>query len=50
MAYRRSSSEVSQLVALTAGVVVIATLYFARVVLVPFALAMLFSFLLSPLV
>lgn len=29
---------------------VIATLYFARVVLVPFALAMLFSFLLSPLV
>jgi len=31
-------------------VVVIATLYFARVVLVPFALAMLFSFLLSPLV
>jgi predicted PurR-regulated permease PerM len=50
MAYRRSSSEVSQLVALTAGVVVIATLYFARVVLVPFALAILFSFLLSPLV
>ena len=29
---------------------VIATLYFARVVLVPFALAILFSFLLSPLV
>ena len=50
LAYRRSSSEVSQLVALTAGVVVIATLYFARVVLVPFALAILFSFLLSPLV
>ena len=50
MAYRRSSSEISQLVALTAGVVVIATLYFARVVLVPFALAILFSFLLSPLV
>ena len=50
MAYRRSSSEVSQLVALTAGVVVIATLYFARVVLVPFALSILFSFLLSPLV
>ena len=50
MAYRRSASEISQLVALTAGVVVIATLYFARVVLVPFALAVLFSFLLSPLV
>jgi predicted PurR-regulated permease PerM len=50
MAYRRASSEVSQLVALTAGVAVIATLYFARVVLVPFALAILFSFLLSPLV
>jgi predicted PurR-regulated permease PerM/methylmalonyl-CoA mutase cobalamin-binding subunit len=50
LAYRRRSSEISQLFALTAGVVVIATLYFARVVLVPFALAMLFSFLLSPLV
>ena len=50
MAYRRSRSEISQLVALAAGVVIIATLYFARVVLVPFALAMLFSFLLSPLV
>jgi predicted PurR-regulated permease PerM len=50
MAYRRSASQISQLVALTAGVVVIAALYFARVVLVPFALAMLFSFLLSPLV
>jgi predicted PurR-regulated permease PerM len=50
LAYRRSNSEITQLVALTAGVVVIATLYFARVVLVPFALAILFSFLLSPLV
>jgi predicted PurR-regulated permease PerM len=50
MAHRRSASEISQLVALTAGVVAIATLYFARVVLVPFALAVLFSFLLSPLV
>jgi predicted PurR-regulated permease PerM len=50
LAYRRPASEISQLFALTAGVAVIATLYFARVVLVPFALAMLFSFLLSPLV
>lgn len=50
MAYRRPASEISQLFALTAGVVAIATLYFARVVLIPFALAMLFSFLLSPLV
>jgi len=33
-----------------AGVVAVGTLYFARAVLVPFALAMLFSFLLTPLV
>jgi predicted PurR-regulated permease PerM len=50
LARPRHSSEISQLLALTAGVVAIATLYFARVVLIPFALAMLFSFLLSPLV
>ena len=50
MAYRRRASKISQLFALAAGVVVIATLYFARIVLVPFVLAMLFSFLLTPLV
>jgi predicted PurR-regulated permease PerM len=47
---RQSSSDISRLLALIAGVVVVATLYFARAVLVPFALAMLFSFLLTPLV
>jgi predicted PurR-regulated permease PerM len=38
------------LLAVAVAVVVIATLYLARVVLVPFALAMLFSFLLTPAV
>src|SRR5271165_50780 len=47
---RRSSSDMSKLFALVAGVVAVAGLYFARAVLVPFALAMLFSFLLTPLV
>ncbi len=47
---RQSNSDISRLLALVAGVVVVATLYFARAVLVPFALAMLFSFLLTPIV
>lgn len=42
--------DVSYLLAVAVTVVVIATLYLARVVLVPFALAMLFSFLLTPAV
>jgi predicted PurR-regulated permease PerM len=42
--------EVSYLLAVAVAVVVIATLYLAKVVLVPFALAMLFSFLLTPAV
>jgi predicted PurR-regulated permease PerM len=42
--------DVSYLLAVAVAVVVIATLYLARVVLVPFALAMLFSFLLTPAV
>jgi len=46
----RSKSDISKLFALVAGVVAIATLYLARVVLIPFALAMLFSFALAPLV
>ena len=47
---RRSSADSSRLFALIAGVVAVATLYFARAVLIPFALAMLVSFLLTPLV
>lgn len=50
MAHRRTISELSQLVALASGVVVIATLYFAKAVLVSFSLALLLSFLLTPLV
>ena len=42
--------NVSYLLAVSVAVVVVATLYLARVVLVPFALAMLFSFLLTPVV
>jgi len=42
--------NVSYLLAVVVAVVVVATLYLARVVLVPFALAMLFSFLLTPVV
>src|ERR1700730_13810028 len=42
--------DVSHLLAVAVAVVVIATLYLARVVLVPFALAMLLSFLLTPCV
>jgi predicted PurR-regulated permease PerM len=42
--------DVSYLLAVAVAVIVIATLYLARVVLVPFALAMLFSFLLTPAV
>ena len=50
MTPRRSTEDTSKLFALIAGVVVVAALYFARAVLVPFALAMLLSFLLFPLV
>lgn len=45
-----SNSENSRLFALLAGVVAICTLYFAQAVLVPLALAMVLSLLLSPLV
>jgi len=47
---RRPTADTSKLFALIAGVVVVAALYFARAVLVPFALAVLLSFLLTPLV
>ena len=46
----RSTGDTAKVFALIAGVVVIAALYFARAVLVPFALAMLISFLLTPVV
>ncbi|MFZ1137433.1 MAG: AI-2E family transporter [Candidatus Korobacteraceae bacterium] len=50
MSQRRPSSEIAQLYGLIAGIAVVVALYFARAVLVPFALAMLLSFLLTPLV
>ncbi len=50
MTQRRSSSEIAQLFALIAGIAAVVALYFARPVLVPFALAMLLSFVLTPLV
>jgi predicted PurR-regulated permease PerM len=45
-----TSRGLSQLATLIAAIVVVATLYFARVVFVPFALAVLFAFLLTPIV
>jgi predicted PurR-regulated permease PerM len=44
------SRDVSHLLAVAVAVLVIATLYLAKVVLIPFALAMLLSFLLTPAV
>src|SRR5580704_8277816 len=44
------SSETSRLLGIVAAVIVIATLYFARVVFIPLALALLFSLLLTPVV
>jgi predicted PurR-regulated permease PerM len=45
-----SAKDISRILTLVAAVVVIAALYFARVMLVPLALAVLFSFVLAPLV
>jgi predicted PurR-regulated permease PerM len=45
-----ASREVSRLLAVVVTVVVIAALYLAKIVLLPLALAMLFTFLLAPLV
>jgi predicted PurR-regulated permease PerM len=45
-----TSRELAHLVGLLTAIVVVATLYFARVVFVPLALAFLFSLLLAPLV
>ena len=44
------AKDTARLLTLVAAVVVIGTLYFARVMLVPLALAVLFTFVLSPLV
>jgi predicted PurR-regulated permease PerM len=48
MARPHRNQEDSHLLVLVSAVVIIATLYFAKVVLVPFALAILFTFILTP--
>ncbi len=48
--HRHRTHDESHLLVLVSSVVIIATLYFAKVVLVPFALAILFAFILTPLV
>ena len=50
MSMDRSESGYSQLVALVAVALVLVALYLAKVILLPFALAVLLSFLLTPLV
>ena len=45
-----SAKDVYHLLAVVVAVVTIAALYFARVVLIPFALAVLFTFILTPVV
>jgi predicted PurR-regulated permease PerM len=50
MARTPSNRALSQLVTLLTALVVVATLYLARVVLVPFVLAILFAFVLTPVV
>src|SRR5579872_6765715 len=50
MARAPCNRALSQLVTLITALIVVATLYFARVVLVPFVLAILFAFLLTPVV
>src|SRR5215472_1598551 len=44
------AKDVYHLLAVVVAVVTIAALYFARVVLIPFALAILFTFILTPVV
>ena len=43
-----ASKDLFHLLAVVVAVVAIATLYFARIVLIPFALALLFTFILTP--
>lgn len=50
MARSNASRQVSYLLALVAAVIVVAVLYLAKTVVVPLALAILFTFLLAPLV
>lgn len=50
MARTSSAKDISRILTLVAAVVVITALYFARVMLVPLALAVLFTFVLAPLV
>lgn len=49
MARTSPAKDISNLLTLVTAVVVISALYFARVILVPLALAVLFTFLLTPL-
>jgi predicted PurR-regulated permease PerM len=44
------SKDIYRLLTVVVGVVTISTLYFARIVLIPFALALLFTFILTPVV
>ena len=50
MARTSPAKDISRILTLVAAVVVITALYFARVMLVPLALAVLFTFVLAPLV
>ena len=50
MARTSPAKDISRILTLFAAVVVIGTLYFAREMLVPLALAILFTFVLTPLV
>ena len=50
MARTSSAKDISRILTLVAALVVITALYFARVMLVPLALAVLFTFVLAPLV
>ncbi len=50
MARTSSAKDISRILTLVAAVVVITALYFARVMFVPLALAVLFTFVLAPLV
>jgi predicted PurR-regulated permease PerM len=49
VAFTSPAKDISKLLTLVTAVVVILALYFARVILVPLALAVLFTFLLTPL-
>ncbi|MFZ1032467.1 MAG: AI-2E family transporter, partial [Candidatus Acidiferrales bacterium] len=50
MARPDTSRDVEHLLGVVVAVVVVATLYFAKVVLIPFALAVLLTFVLTPFV